>query len=520
MSRRPDHPASLDAGEMAVSNLESAGPTMSVRRLAPALTVLIATLVVSTGFLLARRPLGQLSLLTDEWWLLGLNWARQGTLGVGNEPAVFRAPGYPFFIAWVVRLFAPVPDTIPPGYGQRVGLAVCLSQCVLLAIAAFGLHGWLKRHVRAEVAFSAALMFGCNPYCVALCGLLHYDVLHLCVLILACWAADAALAAPSRRTWCLAGAGLLFGLATLVRSVTLLLPPFLLVLGLEPHGQRGFWRRAGQRALPLTRGMVLAIAPWTLRNFAVAGVFVPVNLQGWMAVWGSTVQPLPRDPNRYLWNLIANSRDYLPIFSRVTGAGQYSYQELARFNVPLEQAFRQEAWRNIREHPSVYAGNALRSFLTFNLDINSALLAVFERIQAPEPGSFQPGWYTREGAPERSPTAVSRGFAAWVGVLTALALVGAFWAWRRRQAWALLPAAAYASLCAAHTLTYMDFMYYYVKLPFLMVFAAVGCEALARVIERRLHQPGAGLMAASPAYALAAASLALSALLWIVTSGR
>jgi hypothetical protein len=505
---------------MRTPGLEPAPRTVRLGRVALPLIVLLATLAVSATFLLARRPLGQLDRLTDEWLILGLNLARQGTLGVEREAAVFRAPGYPFFIACVLRLFTqvPSPETITPRYGQEAALAVCLSQCVLLAIAAVSLFAWLRRRVRTEIAFAAALMFGVNPYCVALCGLLHYDVLHMCLLILSAWATDAALARPTRRAVWLAAAGLVFGLTTLVRSVTLILPPFLLLLGLQRDEWPGYWSRAFRRALPLTLGLGLAIAPWTLRNFVVCGSFVPVNAQGWMAVWGSTVRPLPRDANRYLWYLLANSRDYLPIYSRVTGGEPYSYEQLVRYNLELEQAFKQEALRNMRERPAVYLHNAARSFVTFNLDVNSALLAVFERLQAPDPGAFQRDWPMREDAAERRPTAVSRGFAAWVSILTVMALGGAIWAWARRKSWVLVPIAVYACLCVAHTLTYMDFMYYYVKLPLLVVLAAAGCDALADLLVRRLRPARATLLAPLPAELLALAALALSAWLWMATS--
>jgi hypothetical protein len=48
----------------------------------------------------------------------------------------------------------------------------------------------------------------------------------------------------------------------------------------------------------------------------------------------------------------------------------------------------------------------------------------------------------------------------------------------------------------AHALTYMDFMYYYLKLPFLVVFAALGLEAL-HARGARLGPAGRSVPAAS-----------------------
>ncbi|MFI5183625.1 MAG: hypothetical protein ACHQNV_04440, partial [Vicinamibacteria bacterium] len=80
------------------------------------------------------------------------------------------------------------------------------------------------------------------------------------------------------------------------------------------------------------------------------------------------------------------------------------------------------AFRNIGGHPWVYVRNCVRSFTTFTLAINSVFVRVFQYLQT-----------------------ASRAF-SW------------------------LVAAVYASISAVHTFVYMDLMYFYVKVPFLLIF--------------------------------------------------
>jgi len=57
---------------------------------------------------------------------------------------------------------------------------------VLLAATAALLFAWLRRRVGNTLAFAAALLYGLNPYSLVLPGLLHYDVLHLFLLVAGC----------------------------------------------------------------------------------------------------------------------------------------------------------------------------------------------------------------------------------------------------------------------------------------------------------------------------------------------
>jgi len=435
-----------------------------------------------SGFsLVARRQLEGLGGLVDEWFFVGMNLRISGTLGIlPGQADVVLAPGYPIFVSAVAALAGRPADT--SGYFVRCLDTLFLAQALLLAGAAAMLFLWLSRRVAGGVALASALVLGTNPYCVLLTGLLHYDVLHIFCLVATCWVWQLALDDPGRRPTRMLWSGLLWGVSTLIRPVTLVFPPFALAALLVR--ERGSMGRALARCSLLVLGMVVVIGPYTLRNHRVTGRWVAVNAEGWMAVWASTVRELEIDPNHYRWGeLYADA--FMPVFTRVTGQPTYTRAAFIAHNLDLEDAFRREAISNIRERPTVYLRNCARSFTSFNLQINSVFVKAFRHIQQRAVWPRQ-DWFT-VGHPQNFGGSVGAdAFSAFTALLTVLAFGGVWLALRRGDAWVLAPGSAYLAICAAHTVVYMDLMYYYVKLPFLAIFAAVLLDGLG---GRRLAAP-------------------------------
>lgn len=430
-----------------------------------ALLLFLVTLAVSGFSLVTRRQLGFLGGLTDEWLMLGANVAVHRTLGLENEPWVFRPPGYPAFLALAV-VTAGTPRVVTQAYVMRVRPVAFFAQAVVLAASASLLFLWLSASLRAPVAFAAGLLYGTNPYSVVLTGLLHYDVLHLFTLIAGCYALDRTVAGGPPRVRPALVAGLVFGLATLVRPLTLLLPPFVIALFLLRSP--GSWRAAVRPALAFLLAMALVIAPWTARNYAVSGQLIPVNLQGWAVAWASTVRPLPVTPNHYRWYLLGD--DILRVYTRVTGRDVYDLPTLIEHNRELDEAFREEALRNLRERPGVYLGNALGSLVSLNRDINSVLLKAFQRRQGSEDEASE-DWFRVGNPQEFGSKGLATAFSLLIDALGVLAVAGLVLALRRRDPFLLAPALVYLCLMLGQGLIYMDLMFYYVKLPFLVAFA-------------------------------------------------
>lgn len=457
-----------------------------------ALLVFLLTLAAAVYIQKSSLPLLFMGGMADEWFPLGLNLAAYGTLGWGNDPILLRPPGYPAFIAAVLRATTSVPAPITESYGRVSIDMVVLAQGVLLAATAALLFAWLRGRVGVPLALAAGVLYGLNPYCLVLPGLMHYDLLHLFMLVAGCAALDSALTRTHRTLVPLAAAGALWGLVALVRPVTLPMPLFVLAM-LLARGLRG--RRAAPAVLAFSLAMVAVIAPWTARNYKLTGRLIPINVQGWAAVWGSTVMPFTADPDEYHWIRVALDH-YYPLHTRVTGEEKYTYLGYVKHNMEIEAELKKEAFANLRRQPQIYLWNVARAFLSMNLQMNTSIVSVFQRTQQTRK-SVDPWTSFASGAQaERPETLTSRATGALIALLTVLAGVGIVRGLMRRDAFLAVPGLVYLCLTLAHTVTYFDYNYYYLKLPFLVVFAMLGAESLG-VLGRRITTGLVGLCLAA-----------------------
>jgi hypothetical protein len=105
------------------------------------------------------------------------------------------------------------------------------------------------------------------------------------------WAGDRDGAAP----WLLPGA--LLGATAMVRPEYLGVA-LLLAVVVFARGLRGDWQRALARALVLLAGVILVVAPWTIRNAAALDRFVPISTGGGQVLFAGTYLPSGGDPER------------------------------------------------------------------------------------------------------------------------------------------------------------------------------------------------------------------------------
>jgi hypothetical protein len=465
----------------------AAGPAWKRVGKAPlALCVVLVSLVVSLGSLARTRPLSDLGGMADEWMYLGANLAIHGTLGVEREPILFRPPGYPAFVAAVLTVAVPLPARHDFSLELSFARALYSAQALTLAAAAGLLFLWIARRASVGVAILGGLLFGCNPYSVMLVGMRHYESLHWLLLVAGCLALEAALASRPSALRMLA-VGALWGVATLTRPVTLLMPPF---VGAAALWHRRALRPALQDTALFTLGLVLTVSPWTVRNYRLSGRIIPVNAQTWTVTWATTVEKTPAEADRYKWYKVATAH-YRELYTPVTGRSEYDYLTFVRFVLPLEDAFKRAALDNLHRQPGVYLHNVAVSFLSLQTDVNAGMLTAFRRIQ--DGTRFDPGWLwlgSRRNL-ARGPEATA--FAVLHGLLSLLALAGAAFGLRTRDPFVAVPVLVHLALCSAHSLTYLDTLYYYFKLPFLVVLAFY---ALGRA-PRRVALPAAALLTAA-----------------------
>jgi hypothetical protein len=444
------------------------------RRRVAALVVGLATIGVSAFSVTSRRQLGPLGGLTDEWHPLGANLAVYGVLGMNEEPWILRPPGYPAFLALLLKASGPPPDSTWAWRLQTRPL-VYAAHAVLLAAAATLLFVWLSSWMRVGIALAGALLFGVNPLVLAWIGLLHYTTLHLLGLVAGMWALQWALREPVRPAR-LAAAGALLGLVTLVRPVTLPLPLFVLLALALPRG--GSWPRAARATAVFTLGMAAVVLPWTARNYAVSGRLVPVNLQAGIVFWGATEKPLTWDPDRYLWFELKD--ELLRVHTRVTGMKEYDIVTFVHRLPELEAEYRREAFLNLRRDPSVYARNVARVVWAVAAQTSTAVPRAFVRVRGDSSRDpVRPGWFEGASAELGSP-GLALALRLLFGALTVLAALGAALGARARDAALLGPVALLACVTAAHALTHLDLLHHYVRLPFLVVLAFYALDRVAR----------------------------------------
>lgn len=197
-----------------------------------------------------------------EYVAYAWNLAEHGVFGKTFPPQMpvpddYRAPGYPWVIALLMKLFgqAPAWDQAGPWYPWMLQLQVLLGTATVVCTTLLARH-WLS----ATWAILAGLLLACWPHHVVATNTLLSEVLFGCVLMAGLMAF--ARAWVSQRVGWYVAAGVLFGFATLVNPVALLFVPFLALL-VAWHGQR---RSAGV-LLAVFLVPVIALA---IRNTSVA----------------------------------------------------------------------------------------------------------------------------------------------------------------------------------------------------------------------------------------------------------
>ena len=172
-----------------------------------------------------------------------------------NPPTAFRPPGWPVVLAGVYGVSAPVTEH------RWTAARVAQALIGTLAVALIGLLAW--RLLGPAGGLAALALAAVDTTLLGVGASLMSEPLFVCLVAGSLLAALAA--REGGRRW-LVAAGVLIGLATLVRTNGLVLVP---VLALLASRRPRDWAVVAGCA-------VLAIAPWTVRNVVVMDAFVPV----------------------------------------------------------------------------------------------------------------------------------------------------------------------------------------------------------------------------------------------------
>lgn len=271
------------------------------------------------------------ALATGDWSLRHVTYDPE----IRQRP-YFRPPGYPYFLAAVYRWIGDDYRT-PRAVQMLVGLATALLLYRLgrqLFGAAAGLAAalllstyWVLIHFEGEFLDAALLLFMTVAFLHVLCRM-----------------------AFSPRWWLALAAGLLGGGTALVRPTILTFLPVALGWAVWQAKKAGSTRHALQAAVAFACGLVLTIAPVTLRNLRVGGEWVLISANSGINLLignnpkaDGTIGNPHIDPGLPFMN----SDDYpvgLKALERQWGRPS-GYAELSAY-------FSRQAWQYIREHPA------------------------------------------------------------------------------------------------------------------------------------------------------------------------
>jgi len=442
------------------------------------LAVLVFLLVVAVSLPRHLVPLAFAGGSVDgDWFTLGANLASFGVLGFGEEPLVYRAPGFPLMVAAILKLTAD-PAHQPEAVVNSIGTAaVLLAQSFLLGVSALLFYLWLSLRLSAPSAFAAALLLGTNPYSLVVATLVHYDVLFWVLLLAFVLVLEVAFGRQGREAlYAFFLAGLLLAAGALVRPVGLLVPLLLLPVFLARQHRRE--RLTSYSSLLL--GFAVLLLPWTARNFAITGRLIPVHAQGWSAMFASTSEVMVRNPDVYQWNIVARHH-YLPLYRRVTGETEITTETYARQVLKLEDAAREAALQNLMARPHIFAVNFVTAGTSLVTRINAILLTAFVKVQTHEP--FHPRWIAGGVRGNLVRGAEARAFQSLHDALLIAGLFGLAAGLLRRDPYLAVPLAVFGAIVLTHALSYLDFYYYVVKVPFLVAFAFYAVDALPRPLR-------------------------------------
>jgi len=200
-----------------------------------------------------------------------------------NPPSAFRPPGYPFALAGIYAVSAPLPGS--RWTHGRVANALLGTLAVVL-VGLIAARIWGRRVALAALAVAAV-----DLPLVLVGGSLMSETLFVMLILGAVLAGLRARDAARPVAWALA-AGVLVGLATLTRPTGLVLA---IPLGLAVAGRPPRWPAVAA----LVAALALTVAPWTVRNAVQMHAFIPVSdfFGSWVAgTYNDQARTDPRHP--------------------------------------------------------------------------------------------------------------------------------------------------------------------------------------------------------------------------------
>lgn len=295
------------------------------------LVIVAVALIGRVIFILATQNIGGPGAMDSQTYqsiatnlLKGVGYSEDGT-----NPSIFVAPLYPLTLAAIYKIF---------GFHS---LTVELFQCILgvgTAIFAFLIA---RKVFNISIALVVLAIVAFAPELFVLSTFLYTESLFIFLLMGTAWALFRLVEHPTSGR--IALAGLLAGLATLTRGVTMLLPAILFLALLTK------FRPSHALKVTLAFGLffILPILPWTVRNYLTFHAVIPIAVGNGDVLW---------------------TGNYLPF------DGKYNYEKTRAMMDSMSQGMNQidrndffirEARKNMAAEPVKTAGLLVRKIYRF-----------------------------------------------------------------------------------------------------------------------------------------------------------
>ena len=280
-----------------------------------------------------------------------------------TQPSSNYSPGLPLFVAGVYAISGGVHEQLARLVLALVGtLSVLFAYLIGRRLVRPPSNPPLPRVVGwwgVAPALAGALVVAVYPALLEYQGMLMSEPLAASLLsggvLAALWAWDGG-------WWRWLLPGVLFGALALTR------PEYLAIAGLVAlvvfaREARDDWRGSLTRAAIFLLGLILMVAPWTIRNAVALDRFVPISTGGGQVLYAGTYLPSDGDPEKVGAEVVAENPD---LFQSQDAQNLRLEQILARLaadrhpGMETDQALsklgKEQLWDDISEEPTEYAG--------------------------------------------------------------------------------------------------------------------------------------------------------------------
>jgi hypothetical protein len=230
-----------------------------------------------------------------------------------TQPSSDYSPGLPLFVAGIYKVTGGVHERLARVVVALLGTLAVLFTYLLsrrLADACYP-RGNKRRWVPIAAALIAALVVAIYPATIEYTGMLMTEPLAATLLSGAIlgilWAAGGTPQGGAVPWWRWLVPGVTLGALALVRPEYLAIGLLLALVVFLRQVRHSDWKRALLAGIVVALGLIVVVAPWTIRNAIALDRFVTVSTGGGQVLYAGTYLPSDGDPEKVGAGVIAEN---------------------------------------------------------------------------------------------------------------------------------------------------------------------------------------------------------------------